>query len=81
MARLGIDYGTTNTVVVAGDRGRYPVVPHLTDTGAGTVIRDVFPSLMAYDRAERRWLFGAVAVGGWLVGSSADDLAHGIVQG
>ncbi|MEI7435937.1 MAG: hypothetical protein WCL16_03905, partial [bacterium] len=61
MARLGIDFGTTNTVVVAGDRGRYPVVPHLTETGAGAVIRDVFPSLMAYDREARKWLFGAAA--------------------
>jgi molecular chaperone DnaK len=58
MARLGIDFGTTNTVVVASDRGRYPVVPHARDTAIGRVVRDVFPSLVVYDHAEARLLFG-----------------------
>ena len=75
MARLGIDFGTTNTVVVAGDRGRYPVVPHLTDTGAGTVIRDVFPSQMAYDRVARSWLFGAAAERALLVPDAFERVA------
>ena len=49
MARLGIDFGTTNTVVVASDRGRYPVVPHASETSIGRIVRDVFPSLAAYE--------------------------------
>ena len=49
MARLGIDYGTTNTVVVCADRGRYPLVPHVTDTSIGRVARDIFPSMVVFD--------------------------------
>ena len=59
MARLGIDYGTTNTVVVCSDRGRYPVVPHLAETAIGPVAREVFPSLAAYDRENGRFVFGS----------------------
>lgn len=58
MARLGIDFGTTNTVVVASDRGRYPVVPHASETSIGRVVRDVFPSLAAYEHDGARVLFG-----------------------
>src|SRR5262245_13529264 len=58
MARLGIDFGTTNTVVVASDRGRYPVVPHASDSAIGRVVRDVFPSLVAYEAESDRLLFG-----------------------
>lgn len=58
MARIGIDFGTTNTVVVASDRGRYPVVPHASDTTIGRVVRDVFPSLVAYEHESGRLLFG-----------------------
>jgi molecular chaperone DnaK (HSP70) len=61
VARLGIDFGTTNTVVVASDRGRYPVVPHATDTAIGRVVRDVFPSLAAYELEGARLLFGSDA--------------------
>ncbi len=61
MARLGIDYGTTNTVVVVADRGRYPLVPHVTETAIGHVVRDVFPSLIAFDRVSGECLFGADA--------------------
>jgi molecular chaperone DnaK (HSP70) len=57
--RLGIDYGTTNTVVVCSDRGRYPVVPHLTETAIGPVVREVFPSAAVYDRKTSRLIFGA----------------------
>jgi molecular chaperone DnaK (HSP70) len=57
--RLGIDYGTTNTVVVCSDRGRYPVVPHLTETAIGPVAREVFPSAVVYDRKTGRLIFGA----------------------
>ncbi len=58
MARIGIDFGTTNTVVVASDRGRYPVVPHGADTAIGRVVRDIFPSLVAWDEEGQRLLFG-----------------------
>jgi molecular chaperone DnaK (HSP70) len=58
MARIGIDFGTTNTVVVASDRGRYPVVPHGADTAIGRVVQDVFPSLVAWDAQGQRLLFG-----------------------
>lgn len=61
MIRLGIDYGTTNTVVVCSDRGRYPVVPHRAETSVGPVARETFPSLIAFDRQEERFLFGAQA--------------------
>lgn len=61
MARLGIDYGTTNTVVVAADRGRYPVLPHVTETSIGRVVRDVFPSLIVHDRETGHLVFGAEA--------------------
>ena len=61
MARLGIDYGTTNTVVVYADRGRYPLVPHVTDTSIGRVAREVFPSLFVYDLTTGTLRFGAEA--------------------
>ncbi|MEI6563426.1 MAG: Hsp70 family protein [bacterium] len=61
MARLGIDYGTTNTVVVCADRGRYPMIPHVTDTAIGRVARDVFPSFFVYDTTTAGLRFGAEA--------------------
>jgi molecular chaperone DnaK len=61
MARLGVDFGTTNTVVVASDRGRYPLVPQVVETSIGQVMREVFPSLMAYEHATGRLLYGSEA--------------------
>lgn len=61
MARLGIDYGTTNTVVVTADRGRYPLVPHVVDTAIGRVAREVFPSLFVFDTSTAGLRFGADA--------------------
>ena len=61
MSRLGIDYGTTNTVVVCSDRGRYPVVPHTVETAVGTVASEVFPSLAVRDRESGQYSFGAEA--------------------
>jgi molecular chaperone DnaK (HSP70) len=58
MARLGIDFGTTNTVVVCSDRGRYPIVPHAVETAIGRVVRDIFPSLLAYDHERDKLLYG-----------------------
>jgi molecular chaperone DnaK (HSP70) len=58
MARLGIDFGTTNTVIVCSDRGRYPIVPHAVETAIGRVVRDIFPSLLAYDHERDELLYG-----------------------
>jgi molecular chaperone DnaK (HSP70) len=58
VARLGIDYGTTNTVAVGSDRGRYPIIPHITESSIGAISREVFPSLIVYDAEENRFLFG-----------------------
>ena len=58
MARLGIDFGTTNTVVVCSDRGRYPVVPHVAETAIGRVVQEVFPSVLAYEHASGKFLYG-----------------------
>ena len=48
--RLGIDFGTTRTVVAAVDRGNYPIFPFEHPDG-GSV--DWFPSLVAVKGAER----------------------------
>jgi molecular chaperone HscA len=53
--RLGIDLGTTRTVVVAADRGRYPVASF--DVG-GTFV-DHLPGVAVH--AEDRWWFGEQA--------------------
>jgi molecular chaperone DnaK (HSP70) len=58
MARLGVDFGTTNTVVVCSDRGRYTVVPHAVDTAIGRVVNDAFPSVIAYEHDTGRFLSG-----------------------
>jgi molecular chaperone DnaK (HSP70) len=61
MSRLGIDYGTTNTVVVCSDRGYYPVVPHTVQTAVGTVASPIFPSVAVLDRETGGYCFGAEA--------------------
>lgn len=61
MARLGIDFGTTNTVAVIHDRGMFSVVLHRADTGAGTVVQDVFPSAILIDRLSGEQWFGLEA--------------------
>ena len=50
--RLGIDFGTTRTVVAAVDRGNYPVLPfeHPDSAAVG-----YFPSLVAVRGNERRY--------------------------
>jgi len=58
---LGIDFGTTHTVAVVSDRGRYSVVPHVVDTAIGQVVREVFPSLLAYDRDTGQFVYGPEA--------------------
>ena len=57
---LGIDYGTTRTVVAAVDRGNYPVVSF---QGEQDDPQEWYPSLIAFARAgaERRYGFEARA--------------------
>lgn len=62
MVRLGIDYGTTNTVAVLCDRGIYPVVRHTTDSAIGPISREVFPSIAVRDREDGSFHFGAEAM-------------------
>lgn len=50
--RLGIDFGTTRTVVACCDRGNYPVISFLDDAG-DTV--DFFPSIVAERKGELRF--------------------------
>lgn len=66
---LGIDYGTTRTVVAAVDRGNYPVVSFHTDSGDA---EQWYPSLVAahHVSGERRFGFDAAAhqnEPGWLM--------------
>ena len=61
MARLGIDFGTTNTVVVLSDRGHFPVVHHRVSTAAGEIIEEVFPSVVWLDSRKGEWRFGLEA--------------------
>jgi molecular chaperone DnaK (HSP70) len=44
--RVGIDFGTTHTVVAAVDRGNYPVVSFFDDAGDA---HEFFPSVVAVD--------------------------------
>jgi molecular chaperone DnaK (HSP70) len=50
--RLGIDFGTTRTVVAAVDRGNYPLLPFEDPEGS---LVDWFPSLVAVRGSERRY--------------------------
>ena len=61
MARLGIDFGTTNTVAVLADRGHYPVVLHRARTSAGDIVEEVFPSVIWHDKARDEWCYGLEA--------------------
>jgi len=45
MARLGIDFGTTHTVVALCDRGSYPILLHTADSQIGRISQEVFPSI------------------------------------
>jgi molecular chaperone DnaK (HSP70) len=72
MARLGIDFGTTNTVAMIHDRGLLSEVLHAVKTGAGTIVQPIFPSAILIDKASgQRWFgieadrrFGQVGPGG-----------------
>lgn len=61
MARLGIDFGTTNTVAMIHDRGMICEVLHSAKTGAGTIVQPIFPSAILIDKdSGQRW-FGIEA--------------------
>jgi molecular chaperone DnaK (HSP70) len=59
--RLGIDFGTTRTVVATCDRGNYPVVNFVDHNGDSA---DYFPSTVAEKDGELRFGFDALAVEG-----------------
>jgi molecular chaperone DnaK len=61
MARLGIDFGTTNTKAVIHDRGLFPIVLHQAQTAAGTIVQEVFPSAIFIEKESRRCWFGLEA--------------------
>jgi len=79
MAKLGIDFGTTNTVAAVYDRGMFCVVNHRMASSAGTVVQEVFPSSILIDprdgrqwygpEAERRFAQAGAAGGSVFVGS------------
>ncbi len=54
---LGLDFGTTHTVVAHGDRGNYPVVTFLDEDGDA---RDHFPSVVADDGGTLVYGFAAL---------------------
>ncbi len=56
--RLGVDFGTTHTVVSACDRGNYPVVGFTTPSGD---LIQTYPSLIAARGAELRFGLDALA--------------------
>lgn len=57
--RLGIDFGTTRTIVAVADRGNYPVVSFENNQGDS---QEWVPSLIAIRGNERRYGFDAAAV-------------------
>lgn len=57
--RLGIDFGTTRTVVACCDRGNYPVVTFEDHTGNPV---DFYPSVAAERRGELRFGYDALEV-------------------
>ncbi len=61
MARLGIDFGTTNTVVMIEDRDVLSEVLHVAETGAGRIAQVIFPSAILVDRSTGECWFGIEA--------------------
>jgi molecular chaperone DnaK (HSP70) len=56
--KLGVDFGTTRTVVACADRGNYPIVSFLDAAGDA---HDWFPSVVAERAGELRFGFDALA--------------------
>ena len=74
---LGIDFGTTRTVVAYGDRGNYPVASFLDDTGDPA---EWFPSVVAERGGQLRFGHDALRVSGapeWTVVRSFKRLLSG----
>src|SRR5665213_1688823 len=67
--QLGIDFGTTRTVVASVDRGNYPIVTFESPDGAHY---DWFPSLLAVNGSERCY--------GWEAWSRQQDPGWTIVR-
>lgn len=61
MARLGIDFGTTNTIAVLHDRGIYSVIRHRSETQAGTIVQELYPSAILIERETGRRCYGIEA--------------------
>ena len=57
--KLGVDFGTTRTVVACADRGNYPVLSFRDEAGDA---RDWFPSVVAERAGELRFGFEALAM-------------------
>jgi molecular chaperone DnaK (HSP70) len=57
--RLGIDFGTTRTVIAYADRGNYPIVSFLDQAGDAI---DWYPSVVAERGGELRFGFDALAL-------------------
>ena len=64
--KLGIDFGTTRTVVACADRGNYPLLGFVDEAGD---CRDWFPSVVAEKDGELLFGFDALARGGAVVRS------------
>jgi molecular chaperone DnaK (HSP70) len=67
--KLGVDFGTTRTVVACADRGNYPVVSFVDESGDA---RDFYPSLVA-DR-------GGELLFGWDAAAAAADPASCVLR-
>src|SRR5262249_10663527 len=64
---LGIDYGTTRTVVASADRGNYPVVGFQAEDGN---VQEWYPSLIAARAGELRFGLDAAVLQdgpGWMI--------------
>jgi molecular chaperone DnaK (HSP70) len=59
IVRLGVDFGTTHTVVAYADRGNYPVLSFADETGD---FHDHFPSVVAELGGELRYGFQALGL-------------------
>ena len=58
--RLGVDFGTTRTIVASVDRGNYPVVSFLDSSGDA---HEYFPSVVALDGDDLCYGFDALEAG------------------
>lgn len=57
--RLGVDFGTTHTVVAYADRGNYPVLSFADEAGD---FHEWFPSIVAEASGKLRFGFEALAL-------------------